>query len=311
MIYLSLEIKLKRESAPYFKALFYRNKLLSNISINTKQGRMMKKIIITLGLSLIMANANAASLNKAKILSEHGLTAQAKIELIDIIFSKASDVNKAKAYYELGRVAFQNNQVTQALKTWTQLSKKYPNSNEAKLVKNKIVQLSEIVGETAKETVDNAIASSYLKHADFWSSDRDNRFTIDSSWIPKVETANKWYDKIITEFPNTKAARISYEEKIRTLLGWKERGKYGSSYGVKKNFDTYMPMVLSTFKELESTFPDASTLQAFRYQIAQAYWSKKDFKNTKLWLNKVIKQAGNTDSFYKDTAQRRLDKVEY
>ncbi|MGB0937983.1 MAG: tetratricopeptide repeat protein [Colwellia sp.] len=271
----------------------------------------MKKTIIALSLSLVITSSYAASLEKAKTLSEHGLKDQAKIELIDIIFSKTSDSNKAKAYYELGRVSFENNQVTQALKTWTQLSLKYPSSNEAKLVKSKIEQLSEIVGESAKESVDNAIAASYLKHADFWSSDKDSRFTIDSSWIPKVETANKWYDKTITEFPNSKAARIAYEEKIRTLLGWKERGQYGSKFGVEKDFATYMPQVLKAFKELETQFPKASTLQAFRYQIAQAYWNKKDWENTRLWLNTIITKAGDTDSFYKDTAQRRLQKVEY
>jgi len=271
----------------------------------------MKKTIGALSLSLFIASSNAASLDKAKLLSDNGLVDQAKTELIDIIFSKTSDANKAKAYYELGSVAFANNQVTQALKSWTKLTKKYPSSTEAKLVQNKLEQLSEIVGESAKETVDNAIASSYLKHADFWSSDRDNSFTIDSSWIPKVETANKWYDKIITEFPKTKAARIAYEEKLRTLLGWKERGQYGSSYGVKEDFAKYLPLVLSTFKELETTFPAAPTLQAFRYQIAQAYWSQKDFEKTKFWLNDIIKKAGTTDSFYKDAAQRRLQKVVY
>lgn len=271
----------------------------------------MKKTIIALSLSLVVTSSYAASLEKAKVLSEHGLKDQAKIELIDIIFSKTSDSNKAKAYYELGKVAFESNQVTQALKTWTQLSLKYPSSNEAKLVKNKIEQLSEIVGESAKESVDNAIAASYLKHADFWSSDKDSRFTIDSSWIPKVETASKWYDKTIAEFPNSKAARIAYEEKIRTLLGWKERGQYGSKFGVEKDFATYMPQVLKAFQELETQFPKASTLQAFRYQIAQAYWSQKDWGNTRLWLNTIITKAGDTDSFYKDTAQRRLQKVEY
>lgn len=271
----------------------------------------MNKTIIALSLSFIITNSNAASLEKAKVLSEHGLKDQAKIELIDIIFSKTSDGNKAKAYYELGRVAFESNQVTQALKTWTNLSQKYPQSEEAKLVRNKIEQLSEIVGESAKESVDNAIAASYLKHADFWSSDKNSRFTIDSSWIPKVETASKWYDKTISEFPNSKAARIALEEKIRTLLGWKESGKYGSKYGVEKDFATYIPLVLETFKQLEEQYPKASTLQAFRYQIAQAYWSEKDWGSTRLWLNTIIKKAGNTDSFYKDTAQRRLQKIEY
>ena len=286
-------------------------KLLYGLVPNQNQGKKMKITITALTLSLVITGTIAASVEKAQMLAEHGLNSQAKIELIDIVFSKTSDANKALAYYELGKIAFENNQVAQAPKSWAELTQKYPNSDEAKLVKNKIEQLSEIVGESAKENVDNAVASSYLKHAEFWSSDRDSQFTIDSSWIPKVEAANKWYDKTITEFPDTKAARIAYEEKIRTLLGWKERGQYGSSYGLKKDFNQYMPKVLNTFEELQQNFPSASTLQAFRYQIAQAYWSKKDWDNTRYWLNEIIKKAGNTDSFYKDAAQRRLQKVEF
>ena len=48
----------------------------------------MKKTIIALSLSLVITGSYAASLDKAKVLSEHGLKDQAKIELIDIIFSK-------------------------------------------------------------------------------------------------------------------------------------------------------------------------------------------------------------------------------
>jgi tetratricopeptide (TPR) repeat protein len=271
----------------------------------------MKKKIIAITLSIVCSSTFSASLDKAELLSDHGLIKEAKIELIDVIFSKLSDKNKSAAYYELGNISFGNNQISPALKAWTALVKKYPNSKEAKLVKNKLEQLSQIVGESSKEKVDNAVAASYLRHANFWSSDRDSKFTIDASWIPKVETAVKWYDKTITEFPSSVASKIAREEKIRTLIGWKERGKYGSSYGTKENFKTYMPQVLSTFSELESNFPKAPTLQAFRYQIAQAYWGVKDWDNTRLWLNIVIEKAGESGGFYKDTAERRLQKVEY
>lgn len=275
------------------------------------QSNIMRITIITICSLISSAISFAQSLDKALLLAEQGLTSEAKIELIDVIFSRSPDNDKAKAYYELGKVAFENTQISQALKSWTKLTENYPNSKEAKLVEDELDQLSEIVGESAKETVDNAVAASYLRHADFWSSDRQRVFTIDSSWIPKVKTAIKWYDKIIEEFPNTKAARIAYEEKLRTLIGWEDRGQYGSSYGLKSSFRTYMPQLLSTFEELETNFPNAPTLQAFRYQIAQSYWNEKDFGNTRVWLNEIIKQAGDVDSFYKDTAERRLQKVEY
>jgi predicted negative regulator of RcsB-dependent stress response len=271
----------------------------------------MKKNIIAIFLLLICNPTFSASLEKAQLLVEHGLDSSAKTILIDVIFSDSSDIAKSVAYYELGNIAYKNNKVTSALKAWTTLASKYPSSKAAMLVKDRNQQLSEIRGGNAKENVDNAIAASYLKHADFWSSDRDNKFTIDASWIPKVEASTKWYDKVILEFPNTKAARIAYEEKLLTFFGWKERGKYGASYGLKKDFDTYMPQILTTFKELEKNYPDTPTLQALRFQIAQAYWSAKKWDKTKLWLHTIIEKSGETDSFYKDTAKRRLQKVEY
>ena len=136
-------------------------------------------------------------------------------------------------------------------------------------------------------------------------------FTIDSSWIPKVEAAIKWYDKVIDEFPNSVASDVAYQDKLRTILGWKEPGQYGSNHGIEKNFVNYMPQLLATFDEWVTEHPDSSTIQAFRYQIAQVYWDQKDWDNTRLWLNKIISTAGEGDSFYKDTAIRRLAKVEY
>ena len=79
-----------------------------------------------------------------------------------------------------------------------------------------------------------------------------------------------------------------------------------------KQFD-YVSMVqlLKTFEAFERDFPKAGSLQAFRYQIAQAYWRNKDWAKTREWLNTIIKIAEVKDSFYKDLAKRRLAKVEY
>jgi len=266
------------------------------------------KALLTLAL-LSTHSAYAFSVQKAQMLSENGLKKEAQKELIDVIFSKSKE--KAQAYYLLGNIAFEQNKISVALDSWRTLVKKYPKSKQSKLVKNRIQELAEIVGESAKESVENAIALSYLRHADFWSDDRDKIFSIDSSWIPKVEASVKWYDKVIKEFPNTNASRVAYQDKMRTLLGWKERGQYGSSYGIEKSFSTYMPQLIETFKAFEKEHSNASTLQAFRFQIAQAYWSQKDWDKTREWLNLIISKANKNDSFYKDTAQRRLKKVEY
>ena len=254
----------------------------------------------------------AASLEKAILLNEHGLTTDAKRELIDLIFEKRSKANdKAQAYYLLGNIAFEEDKIRAALNSWKHLIDKYPNSQEADLVQDRIAVLSEVVGKSAKESLKNAVARSYLRHAEFWSEDKSDIFRIDASWIPNVESAIKWYDKVITEFPKSAASRIAYEGKLRTLLGWEESGRYGSSYGIKASFKKYMPRLLQTFENFEKNHPDASTLQAFRYQIAQVYWKHKDWNLTREWLNKIITKAGKNDSFYRDLAERRLKKMEY
>jgi hypothetical protein len=129
---------------------------------------------------------SGASLIKAEMLSDHGLAAEAKLELIEIIHTRSSDVDKASAYYQLGGIAFDENSISVALQSWTTLVDQYPSSPEAALVKEKINALSEVVGESAKQSVNNAVASSYLRHADFWSKSKSNKFTIDSSWIPSI-----------------------------------------------------------------------------------------------------------------------------
>ena len=272
----------------------------------------VKVLAIIVALTLLSAPiCFAASVEKAGMLNQHGLTQEAKSELIDVIFSKSADSDKAQAYYLLGSIAFDESKISVALDSWRELVNKYPNSTQAKTVRDRINELAEIVGESAKESVENAIALSYLRHGDFWSEGKDSKFTIDSSWISRVETAVKWYDKVIAEFPKSTASRIAYQEKLETLLGWEDPGKYGDRHGLKSSVSTYMPQLLETFASFERDHPTASTLQAFRYQIAQAYWSSKDWAKTREWLNLIIKEAGEGDSFYKDLAERRLQKVEY
>jgi tetratricopeptide (TPR) repeat protein len=272
----------------------------------------VKLLAISMAVTLLTAQVSfAASVEKAVMLNQHGLTQEAKSDLIDVVFSKSSDADKAQAYYLLGSIAFDENKVSVALDSWRELVKKYPNSTEAKTVKDRISELAEIVGESARESIENAIALSYLRHGDFWSRGKDIKFTIDSSWIPNVESAIKWYDRVISEFPKSTASRIAYQDKLRTLLGWEDPGRYGGKHGVKSSFSKYMPQLLETFASFERDHQTASTLQAFRYQIAQAYWSNKDWAKTREWLNLIIKESGEMDSFYKDLAERRLHKIEY
>ncbi|ACH37093.1 hypothetical protein Gbem_0062 [Citrifermentans bemidjiense Bem] len=272
---------------------------------------MKKMFALVVCLAVIFPNiVMAASIEKAEMYRQNGLTAEAKRELIDIIYTK-EDRAKPEAYYLLGTIAFGERNISSALDLWKKLIEKYPKSSQAALVKDRVKQLAEITGEVTKVTIENAVAQSYLRHADFWSERKKEIFVIDSSWIPQVEAAIKWYDKVILEFPKSEAAKIAYEGKLKTIIGWEETGRYGEQHGLKGNFYKYMPMMLSTFAAFESDHPDASTLQSFRYQIAQAYWSNRDWEKTREWLKLMMEKSGPNDSFYKDLASRRLEKVEY
>ncbi len=252
-----------------------------------------------------------ASIEKARLLHRHGLTRDAKAELIQILFDATDDATKAEAHYLLGGIAFGEGRVDVAADSWRTLAEQYPQSQPATLVMDDLDALAQIVEESAEGSIENAVASTYLRHADFWSKRKPDRFTIDASWIPNVEAAVKWYDKVIVEFPGTEAARRAYEEKLRTLFGWEDPGRYGTKHGVEASFDDYMPVLLETFSAFEEGYPDASTLQAFRFQIAQVYWRNRDWDTTREWLNVIISESGNADTFYRDLAQRRLEKVEY
>lgn len=267
--------------------------------------------IIVIFACIISSLAYTQSFDKAQMLLKYGLSQEAKIELINIVFGDYEETIKAKAYYFLGNIAFDENKVSVALETWKELYTKYPESSEAIIVKDRIKDLTDIVGDISKETIANAIAVSYLRNGDFWSKGKSDKFLIDSSWIPNIETAVKWYDKVIFEYPNTTAARIAYQSKLKTILGWEETGKYGQKYGIKESFSDYKTQLLDTFGSFEKEYPEDSSLQAFRYQIAQLYWHARDWDKTREWLNIIIEKAGNGDSFYKDLAQRRLLKVEY
>ena len=274
----------------------------------------MKKSIFLFSILtslLVGSGSKAGSIEKAILFLENNLANDAKREFIQVITSNISNDKKAKAYYQLGSLSFEENNIEGALNTWKELLAKYPNSPEAQQVKDNIEELTLIVGETSKESINNAIASSYIKNGDFWSSDKKTIFSIDSSWIPAIESSIKWYDKVINEYPKSTASKVAYKKKLRTILGWKEIGKYGSEYGIKGEFKKYMPILLSTFKSFEEDHPSDSSLQAFRYQIAQSYWNNKNWNETRIWLNKIIEKSNGDDTFYKDLAQRRLKKVEY
>ena len=292
----------------------------------------------TLCTLLLTMPAIGASLEKAEMFLLHNLNSEAKKELIEVIFSNQNAMNKAEAYYILGTLAFEENNISASLETWGQLITAFPESEQAKLVKDKINQLSEIVGEESRTNVESAIARFYLRNADFWSESKSKVFRIDGSWIPNIEAAAKWYDKVIDEFPKTRASQRAYEDKMHSLIAKLKALKeeqaeaikdlassirrypsvYDSNYikeskaDIDKEYETdfnqYIPQLLETFSAFQKDHPEVSSLQAFRYQIAQIYWIKdRNSPATTKWLKLIIEQAGNDDTFYRDLAQRRLN----
>ena len=71
--------------------------------------------------------------------------------------------------------------------------------------------------------------------------------------------------------------------------------------------NTSKQQLLTTFSAFEKNHPDATSLQAFRHQIAQIYGkTEKDLTLPDKWLNRIIEQAGENYTFYRDLAERRL-----
>lgn len=255
--------------------------------------------------------ASAQSIATAKRLADHGLAAQAKAEFIAVLQAGTSAAaDKAESLYQLGQLSFAEGRYKTALSDWAELRDKYPSSPQAKELGERLAQLREVVQKGSDELLTNAVASSYVRNGDFWS-DAPDRYTIDASWLPRAELGLYWYDRVVKEYPGSDAAELAYIRKLRTLLGWSEVGQYGSSYGVKADFRKYMPLTLQAFDEFAKAFPSNTSLQAFRFQIAQAYWSKKDWANTRVWLQHIVDEAKGEARFYSELAKARLAKVEY
>jgi tetratricopeptide (TPR) repeat protein len=263
---------------------------------------------VACGSAPIKTAPTSPSVLKARMLVEHGLYDDAQRELIDVVFSHAEAPEKARALDLLATVAVQKGNFKGALETWNRLISEYPESVEAKQAKERLPLLASVIGEMTEETVDDASAEIYLRSADFWSKERDRIFRIDTSWISNVEAAIHWYDKVISEFPGSSAARIAYEDKMRTLLGWTDQD--GERHGVRSS-PSYLPQLESTFRAYEAAFPTTSAAQGFRFLVAQVYWRNGNWAKTREWLNEIITKDSNANSFYRDLAERRLKKLEY
>jgi len=252
----------------------------------------------------------AQNIDIAKDYYVHNVKGRALESFIDVFHSSAPPAAKAEALYYMGQIAFEDNNYSTAFNDWTKLIKDYATSKQAGEIKDRLNQMREVMGKVSTASMSSTVAGSYLRNGDFWSKG-DKIFMIDGSWLPSVELANAWYDKIIAEFPGSEGAEIAYQRKLFTILGWKEPGQYGSAYGVERDFKKYLPLLLQAFNSFEVAFPKSPYLQGFRYQIAQVYWGHKDWQSTRDWLNKIVEAGGGQPSFYTETAKARLNNVEY
>ena len=290
------------------------------------------------GLTAVLLGTSriwGASLDRAVMFIEFDLMEKGKTELLEIVLSESPDPGeRAEALFMLGTIGIGEGNQRAALKVWELLIEDYPNNEHALAIANHLAELREIRTEAmdpqdhlngqgghrfrlpsaVASRLDDARAQIYLESAEFYNGSNATLW-IDTSYIPHLEAAIKWYDRIISEFPGTTSAETAHRRKIQAILGWGSKRTYDEA-GAKEDFAKYMPMAVDAFVAFEGEFPESSLLQPLRYQLAQAYWVnwRKVGKNKKAtmkaesvhWLNEIVRAAGVRDSFYGDLAVRRL-----
>ena len=266
---------------------------------NIKQAKLKEK------------NYSVSALDIANDYYRHDLNLIAKEKFLSIYHDPGSSVDeKAKALYIVGQIIFEEGDYSLALEDWELLITKFPDSEYAKQIAIIYSQISDIVTFDSDRNSITLVARAYLQNGDFWSS-ADREFTIDSSWMPSVEIAVKWYDKVLKEFPGTPSAEVAYRRKLFALLGSSNSDDDHKAFGLKENFKKYIPVVLQTFSDFEKDFPKSAYMQGFRYQIAQAYWTEGYTKSAKTWLKKIIMYGDGKETFYTETAKARLKNLKF
>jgi len=275
----------------------------------------MKRIFIpTITAAVIASGLSASTIDTAQRFLEHNLNNRAKEIFIEI--ATAADSNqsdKATAIYELGSIAFNEGNIDTAISEWRLLQEDYPQKASEFDIEGKLKRISDIYGDSAEQDLQNAIAQSYIKNGDFYTAEKSETTTIDTSWIPLIDASVAWYDRVIEEFPGTNEAKRAYLKKFAAYVGWRGRGQYDESYGLYNDFQVTQTLVKleELLSEFEAAFPEDGNLQRMRFTIAQGYWGRRDWAKTKEWLNVIIDNDDGINGFWKDVAEWRLKKVEY
>ena len=267
---------------------------------------------IVLGILVFTSLCYSASLDKAKMFYKYGLYKEAQKELIEVIFDSRGSKVKSEAYYVLGNIAFDQDKLSLALETWAKVVKDFPNSEFAKLATEKVGYLSKSTLTILKSDIEDTKVKSYFSNSEFWYKGR-SKFGIDSSYIPKVDLAIGWYDRVIKGWPNTKYAELANEYKMKVIVDWvyEKVERKSAKNEFRFAFLEYMPKLVNAFKSFESDYPESNMLQTFRFQIGQLYWFRgvlgdgERMVEAKAWFEKV-KENAEEDDFYFEIAEYRL-----
>jgi len=263
----------------------------------------MKLITITLISCIVLPSflrASEKQLLYATDLMDHGLSDQATEAFISLYYQTDDDAEKAQCLLSMGKLALKGGKTEVALKDWQRLVDKFPASSEANEVKDQLKGLLESSQSTALGNIKSAIAINYLNNADFFS-EHSNRWTLDTSYLPSEEVSAYWLDRVIKEFPDTKAHEMALKRKFFAYQGWKDQY---SKFGLKHNPVLYIAKLKETIAEVETKFPESSMLPAMYFQMGQHYWPRDNPILAKEWFEKSQKASGPGNYYYQLVDQR-------
>lgn len=115
---------------------------------------MMRYTVMVLAWTLALTSlANAASLEKAKVLRSNGLRDEAKKELVDFLYESTSPSDgKAEALLILGEIAMDEKNRDAARENWNKLLTTYPSSPAAAAAKAKLEVLEQVASSSQATT---------------------------------------------------------------------------------------------------------------------------------------------------------------
>lgn len=259
----------------------------------------MKYLLIPAAILILawsIPSYSEPSVSRGLMLKMHGLEVDAKRAFIDLLYNDmAHEEDKADALYQLGLIAFNNKDIGLATETWGLLIDEFPNTEKSRTVSAGIKYLLEdydvLVLESAKEEIRDreevmrdALAQSYLLNAQFWWAP-PKQWGIYTSHINQFTMAREWYDKVVTEFPGTDAAKkaMSYRfmlykdgmevyRKERQLSFDKKKEEIPNAVlELSQDFEPRILPLIHEYNKFVEDFPGDAVAHIMELQIAQEY----------------------------------------